>query len=161
MNLYIQQRIFSWGDKFSIYDEAGNEKDYVEGEILTFGKKLHLYDLSGRELAYIEQQLFTFLPRYVIYRGGEEFAEVVKEFTFFHPEYTVNVPSMGAEWTVHGDFFDHDYEVTEGNSVIASVAKEWFTLGDAYEISIGAGSDEIAALAVVLVIDACIDAQRN
>jgi len=41
------------------------------------------------------------------------------------------------------------------------VAKEWFTLGDAYEISIRAGADEIAALAVVLVIDACIEAQRN
>jgi len=39
--------------------------------------------------------------------------------------------------------------------------KEWFTLGDAYEISFGSGVDEIAALSVVLVIDACIDAQRN
>jgi len=161
MNLYIQQRIFTWGDKFSIYDEAGNEKYYVEGEIFTFGKKLHLYDTQGRELAYIEQQLMTFLPRYMIYREDREFAEVVKEFTFFHPEYTVSGPGIDTEWTVHGDFFDHDYDVTEGDKMIASVAKEWFTLGDAYEISIRAGADEIAALAVVLVIDACIEAQRN
>ena len=42
MKLYIKQRIFTWGDKFSIYDENGNEKYYVEGEILTFGKKLDL-----------------------------------------------------------------------------------------------------------------------
>jgi len=161
MNLYIQQRIFTWGDKFSIYDADGNEKYYVEGEILTFGKKLHLYDLSGRELAYIEQQLLTFFPTYIIYRGGEEFAEVVKEFTFFHPEYTVSGPGMKAEWTVHGDFFDHDYEVTDGDTVVAAVNKEWFTLGDAYEIAFGKDVDEIAALAVVLVIDACIEAQRN
>ncbi len=161
MKLYIQQRIFTWGDKFSIYDENGNEKYYVEGEVFTFGKKLHLYDLQGQELAYIEQQLFSFLPKYVICRDGEEFAEVVKEFTFFHPEYTVNLSGMDAQWSVHGDFFDHDYEVTDGDTVIASVAKEWFTLGDAYEISFGAGVDEIAALSVVLVIDACIDAQRN
>lgn len=157
MNLYIKQRIFTWGDRFSVYDENGNEKYYVEGEILTFGKKLHLYDLMGRELAYVEQQLFTLLPRYLIYRNGVEFAEVVKEFTFFHPEYTVNGPG----WNVRGDFFNHDYEVTAGNTVIASVAKEWFTLGDAYEISFGAGVDEIAALSVVLVIDACIEAQRD
>lgn len=157
MKLYIKQRIFTWGDKFSIYDEAGNEKYYVEGEILTFGKKLHLYDPQGRELAYIEQQLLTFLPKYLIYRGEEEFAEVVKEFTFFHPEYTVNGPG----WSVHGDFFDHDYEVVDGDRVIASVSKEWFTFGDAYEISFGANVDEIAALSVVLVIDACIDAQRR
>ena len=157
MNLYIQQRIFTWGDKFSIYDENGNEKYYVEVEIFTFGKKLHLYDLAGNELAYIEQQLLTFLPRYIIYRGGVEIAEVVKEFTFFHPEYTLN----GLDWSVHGEFFDHDYEVTCGDFVIASVSKEWFTLGDAYEISFGRGVDEIAALSVVLVIDACIDAQRD
>ena len=157
MKLYIKQRIFTWGDQFSIYDEAGNEKYTVEGEILTFGKKLRLYDLQGHEPAYIEQQLLTFLPKYLIYRGEEEFAEVVKEFSFFHPEYSVNGPG----WQVHGDFFDHDYEVVDGDRVIASVSKEWFTLGDAYEISFGAGVDEIAALSVVLVIDACIDAQRD
>ncbi len=157
MNLYIKQHIFTWGDQFSIYDEAGNEKFTCEGEILTFGRKLHLCDPAGRELAYIEQQLFTWMPRYVIYRDGEQAAEVVKEFTFFHPEYTVEGPG----WTVSGDFFDHDYEVRDGDSLIASVEKEWFTLGDAYEISIGEGTDEILALAVVLVIDACIDAQRR
>jgi len=157
MNLYIKQRIFTWGDQFSIYDADGNEKYTVEGEIFTFGKKLHLFDLQRRELAYIEQQLFTFLPRYVICRGDTEIAEVVKEFTFFHPEYTVNGPG----WSVHGDFFDHDYEVTDGDTVIASVSKEWFTLGDAYEISFGPGVDEVTALAVVLVIDACIAAQQR
>ncbi|MBE6540892.1 MAG: hypothetical protein E7672_00370 [Ruminococcaceae bacterium] len=157
MNLYIKQQIFTWGDKFSIYDANGQEKYFVEGEVFTFGKKLHLYDLNGNELAYIEQQLFTFLPKYVIYINGEDIAEVVKEFTFFHPEYTVN----GLGWSVHGDFFDHDYDVTHGDEIIASVSKEWFTWGDAYEIEFGDGVDEIAALAVVLVIDACIDAQRD
>lgn len=157
MKLYIQQKIFSWGDKFSIYDADGNECYSVEGEVLTFGKKLHLYNPAGNELAYIEQQLFTFLPRYLIYRDGREVAEIVKEFSFFWPEYTVNGPG----WKVSGDFFDHDYDVTAGDTLIASVEKEWFTLGDAYEISIAEGIDPVTALAVVLVIDACIDAQRD
>lgn len=157
----MEQKIFTWGDKFSIYDEEGNEKYYVEGEILTFGKKLHLYDLAGNELAYIEQQLFEFLPRYLIYRNGEEIAEVVREFTFFHPEYTVSGAIAGEGWIVKGDFWDHDYDILDGDSAVASVEKEWFTFGDAYEISISDSVNEIAALAVVLVIDACIEAQRN
>ena len=161
MKLYIKQHIFTWGDKFSIYDEDGNEKYYVEGEVFSFGKKLHLYNVAGLELAYIEQRLLTFLPKYRIYRGDEEYAEVVKEFTFFHPEYTVTIPSINAEWQVHGDFFDHDYEITDGDRVLVSVSKEWFTLGDAYEISFGAGVDEASVLAVVLVIDACIEAQQR
>ena len=152
MKLYIRQHIFTWGDRFSIYDEAGNERYFAEGEVFTFGKKLHLYDHAENEVAYIEQQLFTFLPRYSIFYRGEVFAEVVKEFSFFHPEYTVSGPG----WKVHGDFLSHEYEVTDGSDVVASVSKEWFTLGDAYEIDIVPGADEAAALAVVLVIDACL-----
>lgn len=157
MKLYIQQKIFTWGDKFFIYDADGNQKYSVEGEVLTFGKKLHLYDVSENELIYIEQQLFTFFPRYILYRNGEKFAEVVKEFSLFHPEYTV----YGPDWNVRGEFFAHEYTVVSGDTVIAAVTKEWFTLGDAYEISLNDNADEIAALAVVLVIDACLDAQRN
>ena len=51
MKLYIKQKVFSWGDKFRIYDE--NDKYYVESEVFTFGKKLHLYSQSGSELAFI------------------------------------------------------------------------------------------------------------
>lgn len=157
MKFYIKQRIFSWGDKFSIYDEAGNERYYVEGEIFTFGKKLHLYDQSGKALSFIEQQLFTFLPRYSIWRNGSEIAEVVKEFTFFYNKYTIN----GLGWEVDGDFLDHDYEITQNGTPIATVSKEWFTLGDAYEINIRPNADVVTALSVVLVIDACIEAQRR
>ena len=157
MKLYIKQHVFTWGDKFSIYDEAGNEKYRVEGEVFTLGKKLHLYDLQGIELAFIEQEIFTFLPQYHISRNGMQIAEVVKEFTFFKHEYTVN----GLGWNVHGDFWDHEYEIADNGRTVASVSKEWMTWGDSYEIRFGADVDEIAALAVVLVIDACIAAQNN
>lgn len=157
MKLYIKQKVFTFGDKFNIYDENGNDRYYVEGEVFTFGKKLHLYSLSGNELAYIEQKIFSFLPKYTIYINGNEIAEVVKEFTFFHNSYSVN----GLGWQVDGNFLDHDYTVESEGRVIATVEKEWFTWGDAYEINIADGLDPIPALAVVLVIDACIEAQAN
>lgn len=157
MTLYMKQRIFSWGDKFSIYDAAGNERYYVEGEVFTFGKKLHLYDLNRSELAFIQQRLLSFLPKYEILKNGIQIAEVIKEFTFFHQEYSVN----GLGWKVHGDIFSHEYEIISGSQRVARVSKEWFTLGDAYQIDIADTVDETAALAVVLVIDACIDAARN
>ncbi len=157
MDLYIKQKVFSWGDKFSIYDGAGNEVFYVEGEVFSFGKKLHLYDMQENELAYIEQKVWSFLPKYYINVNGQQIAEVVKEFTFFHPEYTVN----GLGWSVHGDFFDHDYDIVEGDRLIVNVAKEWFTWGDAYRVRIAHDADVVAALSVVLVIDACIEASQN
>ncbi|MGM9647384.1 MAG: LURP-one-related/scramblase family protein [Eubacteriales bacterium] len=158
MNLCIEQKLFTWGDQFSIYDINGNVAYYAKGEIFTFGKKLHIFDPSGYEVAYIEQKLFSFLPKYYIHRSGRgEIAEVVKEFTFFRQEYSVR--PMG--WKVCGDIFAHEYEIWAGGLPVAAISKDWFRWGDAYEINIGAGADPVMALSVVLVIDACIDAQQD
>lgn len=157
MKLYIQQRVFTFGDKFSIYDQNANESFYVEGEVFTFGKKLHLYSANGREAAFIHQKLFSFLPKYYISVNGTDVAEVVKEFTFFRNEYTVN----GLGWKVSGDFMDHDYSITSEDRTIAVVSKQWFSWGDAYEIDIAEGIDPALAISVVLIIDACLDAQDN
>lgn len=157
MKLYIKQKVFSWGDKFTVYDENGNDRYYVEGEVFTLGKKLHLLDTNRNEIAFIHQEIFSFLPRYYVTVNGAQIAEIKKEFTFFHHEYTVK----GLGWSVSGDFFTHDFEVTANGQTVASVQKEWFTFGDAYAIDIAPAVNEINALAVVLVIDACIDAQNN
>ncbi len=157
MKLYVKQHIFTWGDKFSIYNEAGEEVFFVEGEVFSFGKKLHLLNARGEELAFIHQKLFSFLPRYYISRGGRDVAEVVKHFTLFRHEYSVE----GLGWIVSGDFFDHEYSIYDGEREVTRVSKEWFTWGDAYAIDIGTGEDVINALAVVLVIDAVLDAQDD
>ena len=108
MKFYIKQHIFSWGDRFSIYNEMGEEVYFVEGEVFTLGKKLHLTDRNGREIAYIHQKLFSFLPRFYISRDGQETTEVVKNFTFFHQEYMVEPQG----WCVSGDFFAHEYSIS-------------------------------------------------
>lgn len=157
MNLYMKQRIFCWGDKFSIYDEAGNECYHVEGEVFTFGKKLHLYDGNHIEQAFVKQRFLNFPPKYEVLKDGMHVTDVVKEFTFFRQEYTVN--AFG--WKVHGNFLSHDYEITDGTSTIASVSKKWFVLGDAYEIAISNDANAVLVLAIVLVIDAFLEAASN
>ena len=158
MELYLKQKVFSWSDKFYVYDQAGNEKYYVEGEMFSFGKKLHLYDMADRELAFIWQKILAFMPKYYVEKDGATVAEVVKEFTFFTSEYTVN----GPQWKVTGNFWDHEYSINSANGApVASVSKEWFTWGDTYKINVFPGGDEITALAVVLIIDACIEASQN
>ena len=32
MKLYIKQKVFSWVDRFTVFDETGADKYYVEGE---------------------------------------------------------------------------------------------------------------------------------
>lgn len=156
MKLYIKQKVFSWKDKFKVYDEAGNEKYFVEGEFFSWGKKLHVYDLEGKEVAFIKQELLSFLPRFKVFLGDREVAEIVKNFTFFKPKYSIE----GLGWEIKGDFWSHDYVVCRGELPIVNISKEWMTWGDCYELDIMNPSDEIVALSVVLTID-CVMAQAN
>ncbi len=157
MKLYIKQKVFSWKDKFNIYDASGNAVYYAESEIFTIYKKLHIYDMNQKEVAYIEQENLFFLPKYFVYVDGKKIAEVKLEFTLFKPMYTV----YGPEWTVKGSFWEHDYEVTDSNGKrVAGISKEWLTWGDTYELDIENGVDDKAALAVLLCIDAVVASQR-
>ena len=82
MKLYIKEKVFSWGDKFTVKDEFGNDKYVVEGEVFSWGKKLHVCDMRGYEVAFIKQEVWSFLPRYYVFCGDEQVAEIKKEFSF-------------------------------------------------------------------------------
>lgn len=150
MYLYLKQKAFSWGDKFAVYDAAGNVRWYAYGDVFTWGRKLHVCDINSVERCFIRQRLMTWLPKYEIYIDGVLSTEVNRKFTFFTQEYTAD--SLG--WYVTGDVFAHDYMVTCGSYTVASVSKEWFSWGDAYAINIADDRDEMAVLALVLAIDA-------
>ena len=153
MDLYLKQKVFSWTDKFTVYDRFGEGRYFVEGELFSLGKKLHIFDTFGSETMQIRQKLFSFFPRYYIYRGSHVLAEVVQEWSLFRPRYTVRGPS----WVVEGDLWQHDYAITTAEGfTIAAVSREWFTFGDAYAIHIHPDMDEALVLSVVLVIDACL-----
>ena len=149
MKLYIKQKVFTWGDKFTVKDINGNDRYYVEGEVFSWGKKLHVYDMNGNEAAFIQQKVFSFLPRYFVYVGDEQVAEIVKEFSFLFPRYSIE----GLGWDIEGRFMAHDYEITQNGRPIVTISKEWMTWGDSYELDITNPADELVALAVVLTID--------
>lgn len=153
MKLYMKQKVFSWKDKFSIYDENGNDAYWVEGEIFTIGKKLNLYDNQNNHLAHIHQKVLSFLPRFFIEINGEDVAEVVKHFTLFTQKFSVT----GYNWQVDGDFLAHEYEIHCNNFTVATISKEWFTWGDAYSVNITDGVDPLPVIAVVLIIDAILE----
>lgn len=153
MKLYLLQQIFTFGDKFVVYDEKESERYYVEGELFSFGKKLHVYNTYDEEVALIHQHPFSFPPTFTVKKGERELATIVKEFTLFHQAYTVE----GPDWQVDGNFFDHEYTISKGDQVIATVSKEWFTFGDSYEIDVKNDHDEVVALCTALVIDVILE----
>src|SRR3954453_13466296 len=92
MRYVMKQKLFSWGDDFSIRAEAGRDVFLVDGKALSFGDQLTFRNPEGNELAFIRQKLMSWGPTYEIYRDGELAAVVKKElFTFFRCKFTVDV----------------------------------------------------------------------
>ena len=152
MKLYIKQKVFSWRDKFAVKDESQNDRWYAQGEIFTFGRKLRVFDAGGAEVAFIRQKVLSFLPRYYIEIGGKEY-EFVRELNLLRPKYTIR----NLDWIIDGNFWEHNYNVTNSQGDVMKVSKAWFSWGDFYELDILNDSDELLCLCVVLAID-CITA---
>lgn len=156
MKLYIKQKIFSWTDKFFVKNEQGEDVYSVEGELLSFGKRLHIYNTNSEEVAFLKQKVWSWMPKYEIFIGGEKKAEINRKFSLT-PYYTV----AGPDWEVTGDFWAHNYSMTENGKSVVSIAKEWFSWGDSYVLDIADPKNEILALTMVLAIDADLQSSRN
>ena len=153
--LYIKQKVFSWKDRFTVFNSLGEDVYRVEGEFLTIGKKLHISDIYDTEVAFIHEKVLSLLPRYYIARNGSDVAEVQKKLTFLKARY--EIPAFG--WTVQGNFTDHNYTVDSPAGTVAVISKKWFSWGDTYEIDTAAGVDPVNVLCVVLIIDAVLARQ--
>ena len=157
MKLYMQQKVFTWRDKFTVKDETGADCYYVEGELISLGKKLHIYDKNHSEAALVRQKFITLLPRYYVEMGGREVCQVAKKLTLFKPKYDL----VGLGWQVSGDFWAHEYTLRDGDKTVMQVSKRWVSWGDSYELDIADASNATLCLAVVLAIDAAVEATQN
>ena len=150
MKLLFKQRFFSWFDSYDIYDEAGNTVFTVEGQ-LSWGHLLKIRDPSGRELGTVRERVLTLLPKFEIYRGEQYLGCIRKEFSLFHPRFTVDCNG----WSIEGNFMEWDYTIFDNaGTVVASVSKELFHWTDTYVIDVAKPQDALAVLMLVLAIDA-------
>jgi len=150
MKFLIKQRVFSWGDKYDIYDEQGNEKYFVKGEVFSFGHKLHVFDKYDREIGSVHEKLFTFPKQFEIVMNGSVRGNITKQFTFFKQQYDIDFNG----WHVDGDFLEWNYDVYSGGRPIIHINKEWLSWGDTYMINIENPEDELMGLMLVVAIDA-------
>ena len=157
MKLYIKEKVFSWADSFTVKDDCGNDKYIVRGEVFSWGKKLHVYNMESREVAFIKQEVWSLLPRFYVFCGGHQVAEIKKNFTLLFPKYSID----GLGWEVDGSFWEHEYRITKNGRDIVSIRKAWMTWGDSYELDIEIPADELIALAVVLTIDCVTEASSG
>jgi len=149
----MRERILSWGDDFTIKDEAGREAFYVDGKVFSFGDQLSFKDRDGKEVALIDQKLLSFGPQYEIVRGGTTVAVVKKHlFTLFRARFTVDVPGPD-DLEAKGNFLEHEYVFERDGRDVARISKKWLSLSDSYAIDINEGEDDVVILAAAVVID--------
>ena len=134
MKLYIKQKVFSLTSKFTVKDEAGNDRYFVEGEFFSLRGRLHIMDAQGGEIG-----------------------QIVKDFSFFRPKYSLENTSLRVE----GDFWAHEYSLYDGDRNIMNIHKEWFTWGDSYELDILDPDYELISLGIVLAIDTAMAAANT
>jgi len=157
----MKQKLFTWGDDFTIKDENGQDRFFVDGKAFSLGNQLSFQDMAGNELAYIRQKLLSLGQTYEITRGNQLLAVVHKElFTFFKCTFTVDVPGPN-DLVAEGDFTDHQYVFIRKGSPVAQVSKQWFTLSDSYGVQVTQGEDDVLILASTVVIDMACHGDRR
>jgi uncharacterized protein YxjI len=160
MRYQMRQKLFAFGDDFTIKNSAGHDVFFVDGKALSIGNKLSFQDMAGNELVFIRQKLLAWGPTYELYRDGIVAAIVKKElFTFFACRFEVDVPGPN-DLSAEGDLLDHEYAFTRGGFVVATVSKEWFAFADSYGVDIANGEDDVLILASTVVIDMACHEKR-
>lgn len=153
MRYVMKQKLFSWGDDFTIRDAEGRDAFFVDGKGFSLGDQLSFQDMNGNELAFIKQKLLSWGPTYEIHRNGALAAVVKKElFTLFRCKFTVDVPGP-ADLEARGDFMEHEYAFERGGGTVAEVSKQWFSFSDTYGVDVAEGEDDVLVLASTVVID--------
>jgi len=161
MRYVIRERFFRLGEDSDITDEQGQPVYHVDGKVLTLHDTLIVRDLAGTEVARVQRQLVALRPTYHITGQGQEIAEVRKKlFSPFVDRFTIDIPGPD-DLSMTGDLFEHEYTITRGDQVVATVSKRWLSLTDTYGVDIAAGEDDLLILASVLALDLAEDQERR
>ncbi|HPF38624.1 MAG TPA: LURP-one-related family protein [Phycisphaerae bacterium] len=153
MRYQLRQKLFSWGDDFTIRDALGRDVFFVDGRAFSLGDKLSFHDMAGNELVFIQQRLLNWGPTYEITAGGRLVAIVKKKlFTFFRCQFTVDVPGPN-DLVAEGEFLHHEYAFRRFGRPVAHVSKQWFSFSDIYGVDIAEGENPVLILAAAVVID--------
>ena len=76
--LYIKQKVFSLGGKFTVKDQQENDVFYVEGSFMQVPKTFSIMNTARDEVALITKKVFSFLPKFFVEVKGSEVLMIKK-----------------------------------------------------------------------------------
>ena len=157
----LRRRMFAIGEDFWIQNERGENVFRVDQEMLHIRETFGLHDGGGNLLATVDRKLLALQPTMNIERNGQVWATVRKAlFTLFRQHFSIEVAG-GGELEAQGDILNHEYEITSGGQVVATVSKRWFALTETYGIAISPGQDQVLLLCAAVCIDELSETDRR
>ncbi|WP_150266103.1 LURP-one-related/scramblase family protein [Paenibacillus tepidiphilus] len=153
--LYMKQKVFSLGEKFTVKNQQEEDVYYVGGSFMQIPKTFSIRNTARNEVALITKKMFSFLPKFFVEVDGREVLTIKKEFSFLKARYTID----SADIEVYGNWWDMNFQVFQHGAAAGEVNKEWFTWGDSYRIQIWKEEMEAIMIALVVAID-CVKADE-
>lgn len=147
--LYIKQKVFSIGEKFTVVDEDQRLHYSVKGSFMKIPKTFSVENEQGKEVSRITKKTISLLPKFFVEINGKEAIEISKQLSFFKAKYSISAEDV----TVDGNWWDMDFDVSRKGRKIAEINKRWISWGDTYEITILDESLEELIISLVIAID--------
>ena len=153
MRYLVRERLFSITDDFWVTDEQGDKVFFVDAKILSLRHALELKDASGRKVATIKHQLLTFTDAMDIEDDNGVVATVHKAvFSPLHHRANIDLAGGGRLEAV-GNIIDKDFEVTDGDRVLARVSRAWFRLRDTYGVDVSPDANDVLMICIAICLD--------
>ncbi|OTN77589.1 hypothetical protein A5886_002689 [Enterococcus sp. 8G7_MSG3316] len=147
--LYIKQKVFSIGEKFTVMDEQQNPRYYVEGSFMQIPKHFKILDEQRQPVAEITKKIFSLLPKFFVEVHGQEAIVLSKQLTLFKAKYSIDAAGID----VDGNWWDMDFVVNRHGQRIAEIHKKWISWGDTYEVVIYEEDMDDLIISLVIAID--------
>jgi len=154
-NYLIRKQRIALGDDFWVENEAGERVFHIDGKVLRPRDTYVVETADGQELLTIKEQRLKLRKTFKIERRGEELATVAKALVNpLRDRFDIELAD-GGRLQAKGDLLDHEFTIDwEGGARMAEVSKRWFTVRDAYGVSVLPTQDDVLAVAIAVCIDA-------
>ncbi len=151
-HFYMKQKVFSFRDRYKVFDEEQNVVFHCEGKLFSLSKKMKMIeDATDQAIYHFRKKIISLLPVYYLSDSTEKQIAVIKRRFSFRPK--VEIESDNGNFMIDGDYFGHNFTLFEDNNEVASVTKKWVSWGDSYEIAIHNEKQSQFFVALIILID--------
>jgi uncharacterized protein YxjI len=150
----MRQKLVSIGDDYWIETDTGQRVFKVNGKALRLRKTLIFEDAGGRELAKIQERVARIRDSMEIEDAdGHRIAMVKKALISpLRDRWAVSIED-GPDLEIQGNVLEHEYTISDGRTLVATVSKKWFRVADTYGVEVAPDRDPVVVLAATVAVD--------